>query len=444
MMKTKIKYSLKRSLFLKILLVFIVSYIIIIFISIFSHRVIFQKARSSRIPSSHIENCRYMSKDIGIPPDTLRAREIVNSSNDVQIRIENDSIQWESHQNLPLFDELSFDREFQIDSNIRAGYLKSRKGHTVELIENENRFLFLFVRTESDQLISAALQLNIVLTLFSAVIITCVYFLINYFLKPIRTLHEGIEYLRKGNLDFQVRTNRIDELGQLIDSYNLMTRRIREMIFARDQLLLDVSHELRSPLTRIKFSLEFLKDESTKQSIGSDISEMETMIRELLETERLNSPYGVINREQINIGKLVKDVVQEFHDQQPGIKLLSFPEELFLDIEEKRIHILLKNVIDNALKYSEEKGNPVEISLQENQDEIVVSVQDFGSGIPEKDIPYIFEPFYRVDKSRSKETGGYGLGMSLSKKIMEAHGGRIEIASKLNIGTTVSLIFNKM
>jgi signal transduction histidine kinase len=85
----------------------------------------------------------------------------------------------------------------------------------------------------------------------------------------------------------------------------------------------------------------------------------------------------------------------------------------------------------------------VEISLREKKDEIIISVQDFGTGIPEQDLPFVFEPFYRVDKSRSKKTGGFGLGLSLSKRIMEAHGGNIEIASRPNVGTTVFLKFIK-
>ncbi|MFQ5674953.1 MAG: sensor histidine kinase, partial [bacterium] len=88
-------------------------------------------------------------------------------------------------------------------------------------------------------------------------------------------------------------------------------------------------------------------------------------------------------------------------------------------------------------------SSPVQVSLLENNGEVVVAVQDFGTGIPQQDLPYIFEPFYRVDKSRSKATGGYGLGMSLSKKIMEAHGGDIEISSRLKQGTTVYLKFRR-
>ena len=142
--------------------------------------------------------------------------------------------------------------------------------------------------------------------------------------------------------------------------------------------------------------------------------------------------------------KLAQEVCAGFRDQKPGIKIISFPADIYLNVDPERIAVLLRNIIENALRYSEEDGYPIEISLRQKNDESIIAIQDFGSGIPEPDLPYIFEPFYRVDKSRSKETGGYGLGMSLSKKIMEAHGGAIEITSKLKVGTTVFLKFKKI
>ena len=238
-------------------------------------------------------------------------------------------------------------------------------------------------------------------------------------------------------------TRRNDELGELVNSFNEMIRRIKKMLHARKQLLLDVSHELRSPLTRVNVALEFLEESSAKQNICEDISEMETMITELLETERLDSKHGGLDLKKVNLKELIDDVCPDFSNQKPGVKMLSFPDSIFLNVDPKGIRMLFNNVIANALKYSPSDGYPVEISLREKQDEIIIAIQDFGEGIPEMELPFVFEPFYRVDKSRSKETGGYGLGMSLSKKIMEAHGGTIELSSRLSVGTTVFLTFKK-
>ena len=215
------------------------------------------------------------------------------------------------------------------------------------------------------------------------------------------------------------------------------------MIHAKEQLLLDVSHEIRSPLTRIKVALEFVPDGNTKKSIREDLSEVEKMIMEILETERLNSDHGKLYLKKANVSVIIKEVLQDFQNRSPGVKLTSVPKGVFLNIDIDRIKTVLKNVIENSLKYSKPESQPVEISIDEEEKAVVIRIKDYGSGIPKEELPYIFEPFYRIDKSRSKETGGYGLGMSLCKKIMEAHGGTIEINSELNIGTTVFLSFKK-
>ena len=136
-------------------------------------------------------------------------------------------------------------------------------------------------------------------------------------------------------------------------------------------------------------------------------------------------------------------VCRSFKDRLAGNFRSAFPESLSLELDPERFKIMLRNVLDNALRYSEPDGPPVAIGVQSTPEEIVISIEDHGKGIPEQDIPHIFEPFYRVDKSRSKETGGYGLGMNLVQKIMTAHGGRIEVSSRLNLGTTVTLHFKR-
>jgi signal transduction histidine kinase len=200
---------------------------------------------------------------------------------------------------------------------------------------------------------------------------------------------------------------------------------------------------LRSPITRIKLALEFIKEKKTRKNLQDDITEVETKITELMETERLNSQHGKLKLKRTNLHQLLRDLCSDFQNQKPGVKILPFPENINLALDPERIRILFRNILDNTLQHSDPQGYPVEISLREKPDEYTIAVQDFGKGIPEKDLPFIFEPFYRVDKSRSKKTGGYGLGMSLSKKIMEAHGGTIEIISRLKVGTTVFLKFKK-
>jgi len=378
----------------------------------------------------------YIIQEIGTPPDIHKALEIAQDLS-LHIRFESPNLQWTTYDKLISFkdfDRLTSNENEQIKTDIGGGI------YFVAVNQGLGRYLFAFDFKKSTQYRKVLVILPIILL---TLVFVCVYLSIRWILKPIKWLTKGVEQVSHGNLNYQVPIRKMDELGKLTESFNLMTRRIAEMIHAKKQLLLDVSHELRSPLTRIKVALEFVPDGNTKKSIGEDLSEVEKMIAEILETERLNSDHGKLYLKKVNVSGIIKEVLQDFQNKSPGVKLTSVPKGVFLNIDTDRIKTVLKNVIENSLKYSKSESQPVEISIDEEEKSVVIRIKDHGSGIPKEELLYIFEPFYRIDKSRSKETGGYGLGMSLCKKIMEAHGGTIEINSELNIGTTVFLRFEK-
>jgi signal transduction histidine kinase len=435
-MKIGILHKLRSYLFLKILLVFTLALLAIIVLILTTNRFFFRHKIFSAIRRNAVNHVQYIINELGIPPDIHKAQRLAEAER-IQIRFQGPTLKWSSHEDMIDFPGLQLPAYKEVEG-IFAGF--SEAGLTVDIHKDNGRYLFILHR-RGEGFRDAAELFAINVLILTTLSIIGIYLIMNWQLKPIKVLGEGVKQLSEGNIDYQMSCSRVDELGKLVDSFNTMVQRIREMLHTRDRLLQDVSHELRSPLTRVKVALEFLEDNNTKKSISDDIAEMETMVRELLETDRLKSQYGGLELEGTNIMHLVREACAEFHDQKPGIKLVSFPGDIFLNVDQKRIKILYRNILDNALRYSDPDGYPVEISLREKADEIIIAVQDFGSGIPEQELPYIFEPFYRVDKSRSKKTGGYGLGMSLSKRIMEAHGGTIAITSKLNVGTTVFLKF---
>jgi signal transduction histidine kinase len=267
------------------------------------------------------------------------------------------------------------------------------------------------------------------------------YLLMRHILKPVKLLQQGVLQLSTGNMDHNIPVNRNDELGDLTRSFNNMTRRIREMIRARDQLLLDVSHELRSPLTRIRVALELLPHSQDRCSILEDISEIEKMITDILESERLKEGHGRLKIAVLDLVELIRNVAGEYATSIPAIRISAVAEKVMVNADEERIRILIKNILENSIKYSLPDSRPVEVSIKKDENAVSVLIQDDGSGIPAQDIPYLFEPFYRVDKSRSKKTGGYGLGLHLCKKIMDAHGGEIKIYNNPRRGITVQLKF---
>jgi signal transduction histidine kinase len=225
-----------------------------------------------------------------------------------------------------------------------------------------------------------------------------------------------------------------DEFGVLTDAFNRMVGRVKDMIRARDQLLLDVSHELRSPLTRLKVVAELVGDPELKNRMDANLAQMDIMIGELLELERLRDGAGIKTTRQ-GLATILEDVAQSFHDRPPTVVVAAMPE-LLVDIDVVQIRTVFRNLLENAVKYSLPDSRPVEVSAAQEGDKIVIRVTDDGVGIPEEDKANLFEPFFRVDRSRSKKTGGYGLGLSIAKRIVEAHGGTIAVENSVTRGAS--------
>jgi len=162
------------------------------------------------------------------------------------------------------------------------------------------------------------------------------------------------------------------------------------------------------------------------------------MLTELLESARLESSFGKLNLVQLNLNQVIQNVISGFTNQPVNIKLTSKQEDISANIDQMRLEIVVKNLINNAIKYTR-NDLPIDIELQKTSNEVLITVADHGEGIPESELPFLFEPFYRVDKSRSKKTGGFGLGLSICKQIIEAHKGSIQIQSAQNQGTKVMI-----
>lgn len=173
-----------------------------------------------------------------------------------------------------------------------------------------------------------------------------------------------------------------------------------------------------------------------RKEINNDLTEMDTLIAELLETERLSSRHSVLNKTNISLTALAREMVNGYHKKQKvSIGFSSVEIETCLD--ETRIKLMLKNLLDHALRYSVEDVPPPKLSLAKKGEDIIITVQDFGKGIEEEHIPFLMEPFYRVDPARQRQTGGYGLGLYLCRMIAEAHVGNINISSEIQKGTKV-------
>lgn len=300
----------------------------------------------------------------------------------------------------------------------------------------------LTLSTTTDRMHAAHAALFVVLLIVMAAVVVSAHAVLKRLLWPLRALSDRVARLGAGQLDVVVPNRTRDEFGTLTDAFNQMVRRVGEMIGARDQLLLDVSHELRSPITRLKVALELLPQGERRVRMAADVAEMERMVAELLEFERLRDGRGIRTARQ-DLMPLLRDVAESFQNRPPGVRLVSTSRAMPVDVDDERVRTVLRNLLDNAVQYSSPTSRPIEMSASQDADTIVIRVTDDGIGIPENDMERVFEPFFRVDRSRSKSTGGYGLGLSICKRVMEAHGGRIAVERQPERGTSFVLTFPK-
>jgi signal transduction histidine kinase len=363
----------------------------------------------------------YMHTVASTAPSYERAKDIGQHLN-VETRYEGADGSWTTAADIPSVAEAR-----------RRGH--GLAGHHYYVVSAPTGGTYVFAWKMPRQLYTAHLLAPVVVLVLVGIVVFAAHGVLKRLLLPVRLLSDGVARLSDGQLDVVVPKRSGDEFGTLTDAFNRMVRRIQDMIRARDQLLIDVSHELRSPLTRLKVALALVDDAEMKSRMAADVSDMELMISELLELERLRDGARIKTTRQ-NLVAILQDVARNFADRAPGVRLTAATTEIMADVDADRMRTVFRNLLENALKYSLSDSRGVEVSASSNGTGVVVRVTDDGAGIPSDDMLNLFEPFFRVDRSRSKKTGGYGLGLSIVKRIVEAHGGAIAVENNPTRGAS--------
>ena len=266
-------------------------------------------------------------------------------------------------------------------------------------------------------------------------------------LKPISRIIDTAREIGQGQeLSKRIPVLKIkDELGQLALTFNEMMNRLENSFAQMRQFSSDASHELRTPLTVLKGQNELIlskqrKPEEYQEVISSNLEEINYMSKVLEDLFVLsNSDENQVNLDYkpIDLRALVEEVCKhaEILAEEKNIKIIiAFLELIEIQGDEVRLRQMVWNVLQNGIKYTQQ-GGELKISLQNEGDFALLTIQDTGIGIPEDDLPLIFNRFYRVDKARTRDEGGSGLGLSICRQIAEAHKGKIEVESKLGVGT---------
>lgn len=268
--------------------------------------------------------------------------------------------------------------------------------------------------------------------------------------RPLIKMKEATKKLSRGNFSIQLENKSNDELGELADSIQRLANELNHLKTERNEFLASISHELRTPLTYIKGYADVAKIDNLSPTerehylniITEETKKLTTLVTELMKLAQLDNNTFTIHKEWFrlcdSLKNIAKKIVPSFHEAEVTL-ITNCHENIQIHADPVRFEQIIVNLLDNARKYSP-SGTITTLEVEQENAIIKISIRDSGKGIPNKDLPFIFERFYRVDKSRSRDLGGTGLGLAIVKELINAHDWEIEVSSEVNKGTTMTII----
>ena len=262
------------------------------------------------------------------------------------------------------------------------------------------------------------------------------YWLAYHFTRPVSDLRKAVERFGRGDLSARVESLRRDEMGQLARAFNRMAERIETLLTAERRLLLDISHELRSPLARLGVAVELARSgddlNASLNRIQKESDRLNSLVGQLLQVTRAEGDPNSLRREAVRLDTLVEQLVADagIEAASHGCRLeYQAKEPVTVEGDPELLRRAVENVLRNAIRYAP-KESPVEVSLARRNGTAVVDVRDEGPGVPEEALPRLFDPFYRVDTDRNRTSGGIGLGLSIARRAVELHKGKIRARNR--------------
>jgi signal transduction histidine kinase len=269
--------------------------------------------------------------------------------------------------------------------------------------------------------------------------------------RPLQKLADTTRAFGKGQLDARANMSRSDEIGEVAKAFDDMAERIAKLLQTERELLANVSHELRTPLARIRVALDLANEGDPRMAmeslgeIAQDLAELERIVDDVLASARLaldasapaSRPTMLVRTERLDTEALIDKSVARFKAAHPErtleVRLGKHLPAIMADAV--LIRRVFDNLLDNAHKYTEEAKEPIALEAHADGDAVVIEVKDHGIGIDKADLARLFEPFFRADRSRTRSTGGLGLGLALARRVVDAHNGSITFTSEVGSGT---------
>lgn len=282
--------------------------------------------------------------------------------------------------------------------------------------------------------------------------------------KPLHQLQEATHKIKEGDLDFTIEAHSKDEIGELCEDFENMRKRLKDSMEEKMQydkeskeLISNISHDLKTPITAIKGYAEGILDgvadtperqDKYVRTIYNKANDMSRLIDELTFYSKMDTNRIPYTFNKIHVDQYFRDCVEELalELESKNIELTYFnylEEDVVIIADAEQLKRVINNIIGNSVKYMDKKRGIINIRIKDAGDFVQVEMEDNGKGIAVRDLPYIFDRFYRTDASRNSTQGGSGIGLSIVKKIVEDHGGRIWACSKESTGTVMCMVFRK-
>jgi len=424
---------LSRSLSFRLLAIFLLLGGLFVFGTFKAIQVVYNSDDIRGLISGHLSlHVNYVREDIGTPPDIERAVAITERV-PVDIRILGPDVDWASDPAFPTLDKLEFAPSPRFSDDPGA-WVDELQG--VEFADWEDHALLkmhqggydIVVSTPRISDTSEGPDLVLLILALGLTFILLGYMAVSSLIKPIRSIRKGAAHIGRGNFDYRISNIRHDQLGDLATDINRLAGDVESMLDAKRALLLGISHELRTPLSRMRLTLEFLDDEKNKADLRDEIVEMEKIVASLLEAERLSDRHAPLFRAEVFINDLIRELIDDFFlRDKERIKIKQPDTTIKASVDGPRMSLLLKNLLSNALRYSKPSDGPIELTAGTVDNDLIFTVRDHGPGLSEDQAEHIGEPFYRGDPSRTRDSGGTGLGLYLASLIAKAHGGSLRL-----------------
>jgi len=358
-----------------------------------------------------------LAAQIGTPPDVDKARALTERL-PLRIRIDGPVVNWSSHP-----DEGRRSRHDDRPTELRGSPWRPSR-----MTADGHRISFGFANLPRDDTPEDRSRLIGWGTLFALLLLTALaYRVVRSLLRPLDDIRAGAIRFGGGDFSTPIEPRRRDELGELALQINRMADGLQQRLDAKRELLLAISHELRSPLTRARLNAELVAESSARDALLHDLGEMRDLITDLLESERLaGGGHAALNTEASDLNALVADTIEsQFAGQALTVALEpGLPAQ---PLDRTRIRLLLRNLIDNALRHSvrEATSTAPSVTTLRSGSDVVLRVRDHGPGVDEAQLAHLGEAFYRTDSARQRSTGGVGLGLYLCRLVAQAHGGAL-------------------